>query len=539
MAKLTREEYQFYKSQDPKDLTQEDLNDINEFESEEAGFPSKEDSDWANFILNEKDPQIQKINKDSGDYDKAYAILQQQKTARDLMIKEGKNPWIMKVKEVPDDVINGYGFKFNWKSAYENEKGEKLRATENDAEKLRKYIQEKMDAYENPDENLKDIAYKMKMTGKVDQALDDKGEMWSRFLESDRFPMFQKYLEDVQKYQKDKAVEKIFSGEDPTKVNYPILGPTDIPLSKEAVDFMLPISKEYAKENYEKIKGLKDIGAPLGVDAAANLLMTGAGTKLIGRASPTLSKVYSSVAAPITTEAGQVAFNDKPLDQAAVGALEGTLVNAGTPFGLERGGNLIERLFRGSPERVQKALNQAADKAREVAKKKKDGWIWLDNGVVFKEINGVPQQVQPTKRDLARIISQEDLKAGEMGDRAKLFGQTPFSKMVNKVVAAKNKSDPTTARMNLISKLSKNETPSLNDIQIAGFKTRESFMNWLSSLPPDALRNYATNIMGRDRFGQRMGGAIANVYAPNLNLFKDKKDRDKGSDKWYRYYGLK
>lgn len=534
---ITREHYNFLKSQDYGDLDDDQRAQIRQYESEEAGAPSESQISWATKILNTSDPFLQRAFKEHGDFDKANAIIQQQRNARDLMIKQGKDPWIRKVKEVPDDVTNGYGFKFNWKSSYENEKGEKLRATENDADKLRKYIQEKMNAYEDPDSNLKKIAYDMKMTGKTDEGEDAK--MWTHFKESDRFPEFQKYLEDVQKYQKDKAVEKIFSGEDPTKVNYPILGPTDIPLSKEAVDFMLPISKEYARENYEKINGLSDIGAPLGVDAAANLLMTGAGTKLIGRASPTLSKVYSSVAAPITTEAGQVAFNDKPLDQAAVGALEGTLVNAGTPFGLERGGNLIERLFRGSPERVQKALNQAADKAREVAKKKKDGWIWLDNGVIFKEIKGVPQQVQPTKRDLARIIPEEELKAGEMGDRAKLFGQKPFSKMVNKVVAAKNKSDPTTARMNLISKLSKNETPSLNDIQIAGFKTRESFMNWLSSLPPDALSNYATNIMGRDRFGQRMGGAIANVYAPNLNLFKDKKDRDKGSDKWYRYYGLK
>ena len=76
MATITKEEYDFFKSQKPEDLTQEELNWINEYEKAEAGAPSAEDMEWANFILNERDPQIQAINRKNGDFDKAMKLMQ-------------------------------------------------------------------------------------------------------------------------------------------------------------------------------------------------------------------------------------------------------------------------------------------------------------------------------------------------------------------------------------------------------------------------------------------------------------------------------
>ena len=534
MAKLTREEYQFYKSQDPKDLTQEDLNDINEFESEEAGFPSKEDSDWANFILNESDPQIQRINKESGDYDKAYAILQQQKTARDLMIKEGKNPWIMKVKEVPDDVINGYGFKFNWKSAYENEKGEKLRATENDAEKLRKYIQEKMNAYEDPDSKLKDIAYKMKMTGKVDQALDDKGEMWSRFLESDRFPMFQKYLEDVQKYQKDKEIDRIFNDE-----------------SNFAVDWMFPVSKEYAKN---KIKKGEDpsMAGPMAVDAATQALMFGPGKSLIK--NPLLSTIYGTASAPAVMEAGNVMFNDKPLDEAAVGVLEGAMINA-APQGFGKlqniGAGAVSRNGVGgftNKQIVQNQINRAADAADAVKMMKKNGYVWSDgkNNYILKK--GKVEKISAEEALKRPMISDADRKMAGYGEGRlkKIFGK------IDKISAKSEKANAdlleTVGKMKeldakqvVINKLKQGQKPTSQELYVAGIRDKESLANFLKRNLGKAehITGYVQNMLGRPEFGRRAGASVLNAWFPDIGLFKKKEDKEKGSDKWYRYYGLK
>ena len=49
---ITKEEYEFYKSQDPSNLTQEELNWVNDYEKGEVNYPSKEDLEWARFIIN-------------------------------------------------------------------------------------------------------------------------------------------------------------------------------------------------------------------------------------------------------------------------------------------------------------------------------------------------------------------------------------------------------------------------------------------------------------------------------------------------------
>jgi hypothetical protein len=513
MASITREEYEYFKNKDPKTLTQEEHNWINEYESEAAGAPSKEEITWATHILNEKDPRVQAVYRQNGDFKKATETLNKQRSARSLMLNEGKSPWVHQVAKVPDDIAKGYGFQFNWKDAYEKENDAKLRATEADAEKLQKFIASKM--YDVDDDvNLQKIAYNMHLW-------NPNTSDWSEFIQSENGDNFKKYIKDVEKYQKDKALDKIW-GED----------------SNMFVDFMLPVTKEYARNNYDKINGLGDIAGPLALDAAANLVMTGTGTKQLS-AYPRLSTIYGSVAAPAITEAGQVAFNDKPIPQAAIGTLEGTLVNAGTPMALNRGGNYIERWLGGAPERIQSTLNNAASKAREVAKRKKDGWIWYQDGKVMKMVKGVETEVQPTAADLKKVIPSEDLVQAGMGDRVRLTGTSSRGKTANKLIAAKASSDQEGFRRDLIKKIAMNENPTLEEVQLAGFNTRESFMNWLGDQIPNSFKNYMTNVGGRAKFGQRGVGSLINVYAPDVKLFKEKKEQEKGTDKWYRYYGLK
>ena len=511
MAMLTKEEYKFYKSQDPKELTQEELNLINEYESAEANMPSDEDVQWATFVLNTKDPQDQKILRESGEYKRAYDIISQQRAARNLMIKSGKSPYVRQVKEVPDDVAPGYGFKFNWKDAYEQEKGETLRQTEADADKLKKYISSKMFDVDD-DVKLQKVAYDMHL-------YNPNTMTWEEFLKSPTGDNFRAYLSDVQKNQKDKALEEIWN-------------------SEPMVDFMLPVSKEYAKNNYENIEGASDLVGPLAADVGANLAMTG---RLPLVKSPTVRAIYGNVAAPLITEGSNVIANDKPLDLAAVNALEGTLINANAPMFLRRGGNWLENFAkRGGTtgEALQKTLNEAASKAREVAKRQKAGHIWQDRDQIKKLVKGKETVIQPTAKDLKNIIPDSDIQLAERGRMAKLFGLTEGEKKARKM--AKISADRSPERkVELAKKIASGQVPTSDEIRRSGFSSSESFMNWLSDNVPEALSSYLTNLAGRPKIGQRGMGSIINVYAPDVQLFKDKSEREKGSDKWYRYYGLK
>ena len=109
MAAITKEEYEFFKSQNPEDLTQEELNWINEYEKAEAGAPSAEDIEWATFILNERDPQIQAVNRKNGDTDKAMKLMQQLNASRQVMQKKGQDPYVKKVASTPEDIVEKIG----------------------------------------------------------------------------------------------------------------------------------------------------------------------------------------------------------------------------------------------------------------------------------------------------------------------------------------------------------------------------------------------------------------------------------------------
>ena len=140
MAKLSKIEYATLKSIDPADLTNDDRRDINDYERAEANAPSNEDVEWATEIHNmaSKNPNgIGAELKATGDYDKAMKILDQERAYAALKGGRTAETYVQPVKRIPDDLIEGNDFKFNWKSVYENVKGEKLRDTEADYDKLK------------------------------------------------------------------------------------------------------------------------------------------------------------------------------------------------------------------------------------------------------------------------------------------------------------------------------------------------------------------------------------------------------------------
>ena len=566
MTAITKEEYEFFKSQNPEDLTQEELNWINEYEKAEAGAPSDEDLEWARYIVNEKDPQYQKINRESGDLDRAMSIINQKRVADELMVSRDQDPYVKKVKSTPEDVVKKGGFKFNWRDAYEQVKGEKLRATEADAKKLQDFIGSSMYNVDD-DIRLKQIAYNLHM-------YNPNTMKWSEFINSEQGDEFKKYLEDVRKAQTEKAVEDIWEGKEPVKVNYPLIGPTDVPLSRQAVDFMLPVSKEYASNHYNDEDF--SLTGPLLTDAVANLVMAGPGAAeaLPAKFSvpvakemrrPVVSWLYGNVAAPVITETGNAIFNEESIPEALARTAEGTLINIATPRIIEGGLTNIGRGLPGEDRTVQKMVDEAANKARDVQRKAAKGVPYsfylnkIDDTVPDKvpyefyqdlpdgKIRYYSSDIDKSKRrwksreylplkDMPNeAISQEEMNAWRQG--------TPFvrNKWARESgIGLSRMQDIGYLMPELVLKKAqslakdgdlRNLTPA--ELRQLGFADKESFINFIVQTVkenmPETVQSYLTNAAGRPEFG-REGGPIEvinRIFGTNLFGSKSKDDKEK------------
>lgn len=540
----------------PKEyLTQEDLDAIHEYEAREAGAPSAEDLQWATDILNEKDPQIQAAFRESGDLDRALDIIRQDKAARQVMQKKGQDPYVKKVASTPEDIVEKGGFKFNWRDVYEQSKGEKLRATEADAKKLQEFINSNMFNVDD-DVKLQQIAYNLHM-------YNPNTMTWSDFINSVQGDEFKKYLEDVRNAQTEKAVNDIWEGKDKSKL----------------VDFMLPVSKEYAKNHYND----KDfsIAGPLMTDVGSNLIMTGpslpskVGTnvaKVMNK--PLVSYLYGNVAAPAITETGNAVFNDESIPEALVRTAEGAAVNIVTPRVLE---GMLSSAGRGIPKgnsrAVQKMIDEAANKAAEVNSKIKSGTPYPILDYNGNRVGPFEYAVQNKSGKVTQVYSSDPV---ESKAKHKSNNYTPLSEMPNTEVISdidylaarqglpftrgkknfKEKSigfaqDKNAALLNDLTLLKakslakdgdlRNLTPS--QIRQLGFANRESMMNYLlrslKTNTPETLATYMTNVAGRPEFGRR-AGPIDNINRLfGTNFFKkDTSTEDKQKSRIQKLLGM-
>ena len=554
MAKLTKREYDELIKIPKEYLTQEDFNDIHEFELSEASAPSEEDLEWARTILNQKNPRIQEAFRKSGDLDKAMSIMNQERNAKDLMLSKGQSPHIRIVKSTPEDIVNKGGYKFNWRNAYENVKGEKLRATEADAKKLQEFISSNMYGVDD-DVKLKQIAYNLHM-------YNPNTMKWSDFINSEQGNEFKKYLEDVRNTQTEKSVEDIWEGKEPSPQWTPF-GYKEVPGSMKVVDFMLPVSKEYAKNHFNDED--YSIAGPLFTDAAANLVMTGTGalpaTKVMNK--PLVSYLYGNVLAPFITETGNVAFNDESIPEALVRTAEGTAINIGTPQILE---GMLSRIGRGLPNgsnrSVQKMIDEATNKAEKVNKEMMKGKPFRYNiirskddpleyhmltpkgviqfstdpakssaksGEVFESIYNMPDEAISDKEFL-------DWLQGMPFSRSK-FGKTDAIQKI------KNLQDKATSSVKDELLLKKAEALSKDgdlrsltpyELRQLGFPDKESFMNWLirsfKNNTPETVKTYLTNASGRPEFG-REAGPIENINRLLGTSFFQKDSSKEGKQK--------
>lgn len=558
---LTKQEYDEL-IQVPKEyLTQEDLNDIHEYESSEAGAPSTEDIQWATDILNEKDPQIQAAFRKSGDIDKALSIMKQKRNADELMISKGQDPNVKKVKSTPEDIVEKGGFQFNWRDAYEQSKGEKLRATEADAKKLQEFINSNMFNIDD-DVRLKQIAYNLRMFNP--NTMD-----WRDFINSEQGEEFKKYLEDVRKAQTEKAVEDIWEGKGKSRL----------------VDFMLPVSKEYAKKHYNDEDF--SIAGPLTIDAAANLVMAGpsAVTKALPLPikaatnaekvlnKPLVSFLYGNVAAPTITETGNTIYNNESIPEALARTAEGTAINIGTPRILE---GMLSSAGRGIPKgdnrSVQKMIDEAANKAEKIRSDIKKGKPYplgthLDDDIVYEYQMLTPEgkkyfstgpEYSNSQWSTRKFESVENMPAEAVTDaeyKAYLEGM-PFSrsKAGNSEGAKKVKEIQDVGSEYLKDALVLQKAQALakdgnlsslkpSELRQLGFSDKESFMNWLirsiKNNVPETAQTYLTNASGRPEFG-REAGPIENINRLlGTNLFgKDKTQEEKQKSRIQRLLGL-
>lgn len=552
----------------PKEyLTQKDLDDIHEYESSEAGAPSAEDLQWARDILNEKDPQIQAVFRKSGDIDKALGIIRQDKAARQVMQQKGQDPYVKKVASTPEKVVKDSGFKFNWRDVYEQSKGEKLRATEADAKKLQEFINSNMFNV-NDDVKLQQIAYNLHM-------YNPNTMTWSDFINSEQGEEFKKYLEDVRNAQTEKAVEDIWESKDDKSFGDKF--------STAAVNFMLPVSKEYAKNHYNDEDF--SIAGPLATDVAANLVMAGPSwiTKTLPAKAavnaekvlnkPLVSFLYGNVAAPTITETGNAVFNDESLPEALARTAEGTAINIGTPRILE---GMLSSAGRGIPKgdnrAVQKMIDEATNKAEKIHSDIKKGkpypvGMHRSDDVVYEYQMLTPEgkkyfstspeysnsrwstreheSVANMPAEAVTDAEYKDYLQGMPFSRSKA-GNSKGAKKIKEIQDAGSEYLKDALILQKAQALAKDGNLSSlrpSELRQLGFSDKESFMNWLirsiKNNVPETVQTYLTNAAGRPEFG-REAGPIENINRLlGTHLFvKDRTQEEKQKSRIQRLLGL-
>lgn len=536
MATITKEEYDFFKRQNPEDLTQEELNWINEYEKAEAGAPSDEDMEWATFILNESDPQYQEINRKNGDWDKAKKLLDQDRAAKQVMQDKKQDPYVKKVAATPDDIQSN--FKFNWKNAYENVKNEKLKRTESDAKKLQGFIDSNM--YDVDDDvKLQQIAYNLRM-------YNPNTMQWTDFINSDQGEEFKKYLADVQNYQVDKAVDDIWSGKDDKARSL-------------LVDFMLPVSKEYAKKHYNDEDFSKWSALP--VDVAANLAMMGPGGKIAKR--PILSAIYGNALAPAITETGNAIFSDESVPEAIARTVEGVAMNTMTPKAVE---GSLSSLGRGLPTNdgkrtVQKIIDEAATKAAKIENARSKGKPYP---IALMDRQGRVEFAQKTKgKDGSKKYYSSDVDASEKAFpsrhyesvenmppeavttdemdqlrqgapflRGKVTEAAKLWKEIQDEGANLLKNDLVLKKATALAKDGDLRNLKPAELRQLGFPDKESLMNYLIHQVklnlPTTLTSYLSKAASRPEFGRGFGPVSIINKIFGTNLFGKEQDTPEG-----------
>lgn len=259
-----------------------------------------------------------------------------------------------------------HDFTFDWKSAYEKVNNKELSNTPEDVKKLDQWILGQMGKIEH--ENLQKVAFDLKL-------YNPEVEEWDEFLSTKYGQEFKKMLADTRAYKQEQDIKNIWD---------------DKSVANKIVNLTMPVTKEYAKQNwktlptsYSELAENPKMAAPIVFDAATNAIMMGIPGRAAGLVGkPLVGYVADNAAAPIITEAGQMLFNDKELPEAAKDAGLGVATNFVTPRKLTTAGNRAIGVVK--PPKTAESLakaeaNKAANETRAVIREIQSGKPYVVN----------------------------------------------------------------------------------------------------------------------------------------------------------------
>lgn len=312
---------------------------------------------------------------------------------------------------------------------------------------------------------------------------------------------------------------------------------------------VVPIAKEYARKNYDKINGYKDIIPVVAADVGVGTLMAGIPGSTV--ANKALGVALDNTVAPLARQAVRVGLNEVPVEDAAKDFVSEVTTNIATPFALNGGYEWLGRVRgKGNAMNVQSRVNEMANSARSVSKKIKEGQPWMEaqygdigdgkNGVIgytYKRLNKKGQVEEISAEQFGKSkhrISEKEM--GEFGDymTAMRGKRTPQEE----ALAAEWTTNPEVnfdpdygieKKMRQSSLAGKDPISDLNLAELSTLqskKPKETIWNWAKSSRAgnDALA-YLTNLQGRSKYGGEMINGLSLLDPTNTvtNIMEHKK----------------
>ena len=323
-----------------------------------------------------------------------------------------------------------------------------------------------------------------------------------------------------------------------------------------------PIAKEYARKNYDKINGVKDLLPALAADVGVGTLMAGIPGSTV--ANKAIGVALDNTVAPLARQAARVGLNEVPVEDAAKDFVSEVSTNIATPFALNGGYEWLGRVIgKGNAMNVQSRVNEMANSARSVSKKIKQGQPWMEaqygdigdgkNGVIgytYKRLNKKGQVEEISAEQFGKYkhrISEKEM--GEFGD----YMQTMRGKRTpqEEALAAEWTTNPEVKfdpeygiekKMRQSSLAGKDPISDLNLAELSTLQNKppkETVWNWAknSRAGNDALA-YLTNQQGRTKYGGEMINGLSMLDPTNTvtNIMEHKKvvDPDDPEVKMYK-----
>ena len=323
-----------------------------------------------------------------------------------------------------------------------------------------------------------------------------------------------------------------------------------------------PIAKEYARKNYDKINGVKDILPAVAADVGVGTLMAGIPGSTV--ANKAIGVALDNTVAPLARQAARVGLNDVPVGDAAKDFVSEVSTNIATPVAIHGGYEWLGRAIgKGNAMNVQSRVNEMANSARSVSKKIKEGQPWMEahygdigdgkNGVIgytYKRLNKKGQVEEISAEQFGKFkhrISEKEM--GEFGDymTAMRGKRTPQEEALAAEWTTNTEVnfDPEYGIEKKMRQSSLAGKDPISDLNLAELSTlqnkppKETRWNWAKASPMtnDAMA-YFTNLQGRSQYGGQMINGISLLDPTNTvtNIMEHKKvvDPDDPEVKMYK-----